>query len=185
MHMKGNYEGALFHVALSNRTAKNINAQIVTATYITAENNQYPMRNYLEGHFMAGVIYAGCTVEPCVIFDLEQVRHVRSGHKIVLDLLTDGTKRCVVLQAPPGLFDCFVATAAFGTEMATEVVALRSWRDRRLRTTAVGQLALAIYYSVSPSVARWIRYRPAARMVVRGALRPFVWFASRSIRRAR
>ena len=102
LHMKGNYEGALFYIGLSNQTAKNTDAHIVGATYITVENNQYSMRDYLQGYFMDGVIYARCTVEVCIIFDLAQVRHVRRGHAIILDLVTEGTERSAVLQVPFG-----------------------------------------------------------------------------------
>lgn len=190
--MKGNYEGALFYIGLSNRTTRNLFAQVMGATYITIENNQYFMRHFLEGYFLKGVIYAGCTVETCLVFDREQLGYIRPGDKIVLDLLVDGVQQSIILQVDKSILQeplgggssCFISTAAFGTEMAPEVETLRKWRDLRLRRTVAGRLMIAIYYFVSPTVAKWIRDRPVARMVARNVLRPVVWFARRNIRRA-
>lgn len=140
--MKGNYEGVLFYLALSNETTRNLEAQVLSATYITAENNQYDKRHFLEGYFVEGIIYAGCRVETCIVFDLAQLKRVRANDKIILTLLVEGIERSLMLKVegpPSGQSNCFIATAAFGTDMADEVLTLKSYRDRCLKTTVVGR----------------------------------------------
>ncbi|MBU2495145.1 MAG: hypothetical protein KJ935_01395, partial [Candidatus Omnitrophica bacterium] len=74
-----------------------------------------------------------------------------------------------------GTGGCFIATAAFGTPMAKEVVALRRFRDRFLLTRGWGKAFVRFYYRYSPTAAEYIRPRPIYCFIVRGALRPLVW----------
>ncbi|HOL22856.1 MAG TPA: hypothetical protein PLQ41_08415, partial [bacterium] len=73
---------------------------------------------------------------------------------------------------------CFIATAAFGTPMAKEVVRLREFRDRYLVKSRAGCAFVRWYYRHSPSLAEYIRQRRWARVLVRGALRPLLWIVS-------
>ncbi|MCQ8905620.1 MAG: hypothetical protein NQU45_07915, partial [Methanothermobacter sp.] len=70
------------------------------------------------------------------------------------------------------------ATAAFGTPMAKEVVRLREFRDRYLLTNRPGRAFVRWYYRHSPKLAEYIRQRSWARALVRGMLRPVIWFLS-------
>jgi len=74
---------------------------------------------------------------------------------------------------------CFIATAAFGTADAEEVVALRRFRDQHLVGSPAGDWFVRTYYRVSPAIADAIAERPALRAGVRGLLRGVV-FAIRS-----
>ena len=73
---------------------------------------------------------------------------------------------------------CFIATAAFGTPMAKEVVRLREFRDRYLLTNRPGRAFVRWYYRHSPKLAGYIRQSKWTRAFVRGVLRPLVWFLS-------
>jgi hypothetical protein len=70
---------------------------------------------------------------------------------------------------------CFIATAAYGSDMAPEVLALREFRDRRLLTNAPGRAFVAFYYRHSPALADAIRPHDGVRAAVRATLRPVVW----------
>jgi len=79
---------------------------------------------------------------------------------------------------PPSRPPCFIATAAYGTSMAAEVVKLREFRDRHLLTNRAGRAFVRWYYGHSPSVADYIRQRKVARALVRTGLRPLLWILS-------
>lgn len=69
---------------------------------------------------------------------------------------------------------CFIATAAYGTPMDNEVLALRQFRDRYLLTNPVGKQLVDLYYTISPPIADSIRNSESAKAVVRAVLEPIV-----------
>jgi YVTN family beta-propeller protein len=78
-------------------------------------------------------------------------------------------------QQQPPQDGCFIATAAYGSDMASEVQVLREFRGRWLMTNAPGRAFVGFYYRNSPPVAELIRDRDGARAAVRVALSPLVW----------
>lgn len=68
---------------------------------------------------------------------------------------------------PPPSCGCFIATACWGTPFAREVMLLRRFRDRTLQRSRGGRRLVALYYALSPQVARWLERRPRARRALR------------------
>ncbi len=73
---------------------------------------------------------------------------------------------------------CLIATAAYGTEMAPQVQALREIRDGTLLSTDSGSSFVAgfnsVYYSFSPAIADLERQSPVFREAVRIAISPMI-----------
>ena len=79
----------------------------------------------------------------------------------------------------PGGGGCLVATAAYGTELAPQVQALREYRDGTLMATGPGQAAMAAfsaaYYAISPHVADLERGHPALRQAIASLIAPLLY----------
>lgn len=72
---------------------------------------------------------------------------------------------------------CYIATLVYGE--GREVDALRSFRDRVLRPSALGRGFILAYYRTAPAVCRLLDRRPALIRAMRLLLRPAVWLAER------
>ena len=73
---------------------------------------------------------------------------------------------------------CLIATAAFGSELAPQVQALREIRDGKILTTSIGAEFMTgfnhIYYIFSPHISDYQRENPIFRDAVRIAITPLV-----------
>jgi hypothetical protein len=82
------------------------------------------------------------------------------------------------ITTPPVKFaqlsGCFIATAAYGSELAPEVRALRAARDAAAARSAIARAAIDMYYRSSPPLAALIARSEAARALVRTPLRAVV-----------
>lgn len=72
---------------------------------------------------------------------------------------------------------CFIATAAFGSDMARHVKILSEFRDKRLVTNSIGRGIINTYCTFSPHLADYLHKHPFARDVVRYALIPLTGIA--------
>jgi hypothetical protein len=73
------------------------------------------------------------------------------------------------LYPPSGGF-CFIATAAYGTETASQLDILRDFRDQVLLENALGSRFVETYYRFSPPVADFIANNDFLRAIVREVL---------------
>jgi hypothetical protein len=84
-----------------------------------------------------------------------------------------------------GLLDdkkCFIATAAFGSEMAPEVQEFRNFRDKYLMSNSFGKSFVKFYYAHSPKFAKIIAQHDGLRATARMALWPLLSFAKVSLK---
>ena len=72
---------------------------------------------------------------------------------------------------------CFIATAAFGSPLAKEIIILRQFRDRILLRFDTGKRFVNWYYRHSPSVADYISQHPVIKFCVRVLLYPLIGIA--------
>jgi hypothetical protein len=74
------------------------------------------------------------------------------------------------------LSGCFIATAAFGSDLAPEVATLRRARDAATARSALAKTAVDLYYRSSPPLAAALARSDVARAFVRTALRAVARF---------
>jgi YVTN family beta-propeller protein len=104
-----------------------------------------------------------------------------SDGTVILNQAVGVFRNCIAVfnsnQPPPSQQqqNCFIATAAYGSEMAWEVGLLREFRGRWLMTNEPGRAFVRFYYRNSPALAEAIRDHDGARAAVRVALWPVVW----------
>ncbi len=89
-------------------------------------------------------------------------------------IILNGDYSIIANFGRPGFFQCFIATAAYGTPMAEEIEILRGFRDEYLLTNPVGTTLVEFYYRVSPPIAEFITEHPSLKPIVRVGLLPAV-----------
>ncbi|WP_413559754.1 CFI-box-CTERM domain-containing protein [Bdellovibrio sp. HCB209] len=91
---------------------------------------------------------------------------------------------CATPEPVAGLLDdkhCFIATAAFGSDMAPEVQSFRDFRNKYLIPYSLGRDFVKTYYKYSPKYANLIAQSDTAKTVVRAGLWPLLFFARMSV----
>ncbi|MCC6144991.1 MAG: IPT/TIG domain-containing protein, partial [Candidatus Hydrogenedentes bacterium] len=76
---------------------------------------------------------------------------------------------------------CFIATAAYGTPMATDIDALRAFRDTVLLDNAMGTAMVDAYYRVSPEIANVVAQSPVLAAAVRMVLVPVIFLSKMAL----
>ena len=77
---------------------------------------------------------------------------------------------------------CFIATAAYGSDMDQHVQMLRKFRNEYMAPFWVGRKMVKAYYSVSPAIAHWIAQHEEARTIARWMLWPVMGWAELALK---
>ena len=70
---------------------------------------------------------------------------------------------------------CFIASAAYGSPLAREVVLLQNYRDDYLAPRPLGRKFIRAYYRLSPYPAEFIGRNKLLKMIVRCLLTPLIF----------
>ena len=65
---------------------------------------------------------------------------------------------------------CFIATEIYGSYDSSPVLVLRQYRDEKLLTNTLGSLFVRFYYSVSPSIVKYIKNKLLLKKIIKSIL---------------
>jgi len=118
---------------------------------------------------------------PEPVMDVEPVSESTSSENIFCGAGTHAVNGICVLDSSTSNESgggCLIATAAYGSEMATEVQQLRELRDNTLLQTTSGTVFMNtfndVYYSFSPIIADYERENPMFKEVVKMTITPMI-----------
>ncbi|MDP2922612.1 MAG: PKD domain-containing protein, partial [Candidatus Omnitrophota bacterium] len=108
-----------------------------------------------------------------LVFPKEDIVTVKTNHFTIFGIAGAEKKNEDVPQPESpgkdssGESGCFIATAAFGTPLANEVIILSEFRDKVLLKHKTGKRLVSFYYSFSPQAADFIRHKPFLKSIIR------------------
>ncbi len=159
-----------YGVALFPQDAANVNSipsssgaqiRIYDATYGITENTVTGLQNYRNYCLLMG-----------------NINKAQNIYKFNATL--DTAKTCGQPSEVIGLLSdksCFIATAAFGSDMANQVQLLRQFRNEFLLTNDYGKLFVKTYYRFSPPLAHFIEHSEFLKSITRTSLYPVIALA--------
>jgi hypothetical protein len=96
----------------------------------------------------------------------------------------DANIQCEIPSEVMGLLSdkkCFIATAAYGSDLDSHVTVFRKFRNEFLLSSSLGKLFVKIYYRLSPPLAQLISQNELLRTVARWILWPLLGFVELSL----
>lgn len=174
--MKGNEVATEIYFNVINQTDQNIFIDIDLPTLVTNDNHQIESTSYLTGYFKQGVIYAGCKIDCCFIFNSNQLPRVRIGDRLIINISGSNYTSIIKNHIPSdnAKSGCFIATTAFNTANAFEVQILKRWRDNTLNHINLGQKFVCVYYLINPAIAIFINKSKVLKSVTKTLLKLIV-----------
>jgi len=92
-----------------------------------------------------------------------------------VSIVLNGSDAIYVPPSDSGGGGCFIATAAYGSYMAPDVMVLRKFRDEFLMAGRAGNQIVSFYYRNSPPLAQFIGEHGVLAAITRSALAPMVY----------
>ncbi|MBM2818640.1 MAG: Ig family protein [Nitrosarchaeum sp.] len=140
-------------------------------SYVDRYNNEPTYKKWFDENFPEySSIYEAVGLEEPEVAELE-FGECGPGTKLVGDT-------CEVVNNPKQGGGCLIATATYGSEMASQVQQLRELRDNSLLQTESGTSFMNtfndFYYSFSPAIADYERENPIFKEVVKITLTPMI-----------
>jgi TPR repeat protein len=98
---------------------------------------------------------------------ITQIQKWRDANMLSAALEIDREERAAKQSSRSG---CFIATVCYGDMNHPDISAMRAWRDNVLTHWPGGRFAIAVYYTVSPIIARCLTRSPRLSACIRNFL---------------
>ncbi len=141
--------------------------------YVDRYNNELTYKDWFDKTYPDITIFEAVGLEEPVVEEPVEEREFGEcgeGTELIGDT-------CMIIDNSEG-GGCLIATAAYGTEMASQVQFLREIRDNTVMSTASGASFMTgfnqLYYSFSPTIADLERENPMFQEAVRAFITPMI-----------
>ena len=169
-------------ITITNPTDRNVYLHLELPALIDLSKNQVMAEQWVEGEFVAGLIYAGASIRTNVLFSAARLGDRPPGGRIMLTC----HERLDVpvtyhLQARLQGQACYIVTYCYGIN-SPEYLVLTQFRDHVLARTLPGQLLISSYYFISPWLIRIATLFRLPDLLLRGtvhSLMPLVMMMAR------
>jgi hypothetical protein len=154
-------------LSITNPTDRNIYLHLELPALIDHQRNQVMADQWVDGEFVAGLIYAGAAVKTNALFSVSRLGDRPPGGRIVLTCHERvEVPRTYHLQARLKGQACFVVTYCYTTSSA-EYRMMTAYRDQVLDKSPGGRLLIRLYYFVSPMLVSWAGRSPVVDTCLR------------------
>ena len=187
-HELNNNEKSIFYYKLALEEDPENGDALALLCYVYLDEKEYGVAyDYASRAVNLGYDGIGTTIcldsaEQGVSFQADKDASIISMEKRMVELESqekveqEGIMQLDVAEEEGG--GCLIATATYGSEMATEVQQLRELRDNKLLNTESGSVFMGafnnVYYSFSPDIADMEREHPLFREAVKIAITPMI-----------
>ena len=141
-------------LTITNPTNRNVYLHLHLPALIDLKRQQVMAEEWVEGEFVAGLIYAGASVRTNALFNAAKLGERPPGGKIVLTC----HERLEVpvtyhLEARLKGEACYIITYCYSTH-SEEYHQMTMYRDHVLRRSWIGRQMVSVYYFTSPWLIR-------------------------------
>ncbi len=123
--------------------------------------------DWIEGFAGYVSILINSETEPSLTDDFSSVDFALTEHSV--DDSSEGSS-----SSDQNWYECFIASAVYGSPIAQEVAILRKFRDRCLKRTDLGRVIVNMYYSISPPIAEKVEKNDSLKKLMLHGIEPFV-----------
>lgn len=154
-------------ITITNPTDRNIYIHLELPALIDSRRNQVMADKWIDGDFVAGMIYGGASIKTNALFSVAKLGDRPPGGRVVLT--------CHEREQVPVTYHlharlqgqaCFVVTYCY-TRHSPEYRAMIQYRDEILSTTVMGRVLIRTYYGVSPFLVKWASHNKYIDRMVR------------------
>ena len=141
-------------ITISNPTDRNIYIHLELPALIDNKRNQVMADQWIDGDFVAGMIYGGATIKTNALYSVAKLGDRPPGGRVVLT--------CHEREQVPVTYHlharlqgqaCFVVTYCY-THQSPEYRAMIHYRDEILSKYLIGRGLIRVYYFMSPYLVR-------------------------------